>query len=158
MTHRVVVWGTGNVGRPALRAVAAHDELELAGRVERAEPEAARAAQPPGERGHGDPGARPRVVGVLGIPRRRAQRFHLLPERVAHLLQQPRFVDHLGPFESPGVGAAHDDAHPRQIDDRTDTAGGDQMAGAGTPDARGLALDGGRARCGGHEGDSGRRS
>lgn len=31
MTYRVVVWGTGNVGRPALRAVAAHDELELAG-------------------------------------------------------------------------------------------------------------------------------
>jgi hypothetical protein len=29
--HRVVVWGTGNVGRPALRAVAAHRDLELAG-------------------------------------------------------------------------------------------------------------------------------
>ncbi len=28
---RVVVWGTGNVGRPAIRAVAAHRELELAG-------------------------------------------------------------------------------------------------------------------------------
>jgi hypothetical protein len=33
MTHRVVVWGTGNVGRPALRAVAAHRDLELAGVV-----------------------------------------------------------------------------------------------------------------------------
>lgn len=31
MTHRVVVWGTGNVGRPALRAVVAHKELELVG-------------------------------------------------------------------------------------------------------------------------------
>lgn len=30
---RVVVWGTGNVGRPAIRAVAAHRELELAGVV-----------------------------------------------------------------------------------------------------------------------------
>jgi hypothetical protein len=33
MTKRVVVWGTGNVGRPALRAVLAHRELELAGVV-----------------------------------------------------------------------------------------------------------------------------
>jgi hypothetical protein len=31
MTARVVVWGTGNVGRPALRAVAAHRDLELVG-------------------------------------------------------------------------------------------------------------------------------
>lgn len=31
MTTRVVVWGTGNVGRPAIRAVAAHADLELAG-------------------------------------------------------------------------------------------------------------------------------
>ena len=30
MTHRVVVWGTGNVGRPAIRAVASHRDLELA--------------------------------------------------------------------------------------------------------------------------------
>lgn len=30
MTRRVVVWGTGNVGRPALRAVDAHRDLELA--------------------------------------------------------------------------------------------------------------------------------
>ena len=28
---RVVVWGTGNVGRPAIRAVAAHRDLELVG-------------------------------------------------------------------------------------------------------------------------------
>lgn len=28
---KVVVWGTGNVGRPAIRAVAAHRDLELAG-------------------------------------------------------------------------------------------------------------------------------
>lgn len=28
---KVVVWGTGNVGRPAIRAVAAHPDLELAG-------------------------------------------------------------------------------------------------------------------------------
>ncbi|MDP7382814.1 MAG: hypothetical protein QF382_01935, partial [Acidimicrobiales bacterium] len=28
---RVVVWGTGNVGRPAIRAVAAHRDLDLAG-------------------------------------------------------------------------------------------------------------------------------
>jgi 2,4-diaminopentanoate dehydrogenase len=28
---RVVVWGTGNVGRPAIRAVASHRDLELAG-------------------------------------------------------------------------------------------------------------------------------
>ena len=33
MTYRVVVWGTGNVGRPALRAVAAHRDLELVGVV-----------------------------------------------------------------------------------------------------------------------------
>ena len=32
MTLRVVVWGTGNVGRPAIRAVAAHRDLELVGR------------------------------------------------------------------------------------------------------------------------------
>lgn len=31
MTKRVVVWGTGNVGRPAIRAVVAHKELTLAG-------------------------------------------------------------------------------------------------------------------------------
>jgi hypothetical protein len=31
MTYRVVVWGTGNVGRPALRAIAAHRDLELVG-------------------------------------------------------------------------------------------------------------------------------
>lgn len=31
MTRRVVVWGTGNVGRPAIRAVLAHGDLELAG-------------------------------------------------------------------------------------------------------------------------------
>ena len=31
MNLRVVVWGTGNVGRPALRAIAAHRDLELAG-------------------------------------------------------------------------------------------------------------------------------
>ena len=30
---RVVVWGTGNVGRPAIRAIAAHHGLELAGVV-----------------------------------------------------------------------------------------------------------------------------
>lgn len=33
MTHRVVVWGTGNVGRPAIRAVVAHRDLELVGVV-----------------------------------------------------------------------------------------------------------------------------
>jgi hypothetical protein len=33
MTYRVVVWGTGNAGRPAIRAVAAHRDLELAGVV-----------------------------------------------------------------------------------------------------------------------------
>jgi hypothetical protein len=33
MTYRVVVWGTGNVGRPAIRAVAAHCDLELVGAV-----------------------------------------------------------------------------------------------------------------------------
>jgi hypothetical protein len=33
MTQRVVVWGTGNVGRPAIRAIAAHRELDLAGVV-----------------------------------------------------------------------------------------------------------------------------
>ena len=33
MTYRVVVWGTGNAGRPAVRAVAAHRDLELVGVV-----------------------------------------------------------------------------------------------------------------------------
>jgi hypothetical protein len=33
MTLRVAVWGTGNVGRPAIRAVNAHPDLELAGVV-----------------------------------------------------------------------------------------------------------------------------
>ena len=33
MTYRVVVWGTGNAGRPAIRAVAAHADLELTGVV-----------------------------------------------------------------------------------------------------------------------------
>ena len=31
--QRVVVWGTGNVGRPAIRAIAAHRDLELVGVV-----------------------------------------------------------------------------------------------------------------------------
>lgn len=31
MQKRVAVWGTGNVGRPAIRAVVAHQQLELAG-------------------------------------------------------------------------------------------------------------------------------
>jgi hypothetical protein len=31
MKKRVVVWGTGNVGRPAIRAVVAHKDLELVG-------------------------------------------------------------------------------------------------------------------------------
>lgn len=33
MTERVVVWGTGNVGRPAIRAIASHRDLELVGVV-----------------------------------------------------------------------------------------------------------------------------
>ena len=33
MGRRVVVWGTGNVGRPAIRAVAAHRDLDLVGVV-----------------------------------------------------------------------------------------------------------------------------
>ncbi len=33
MSFRVVVWGTGNVGRPAIRAVVAHGDLELVGVV-----------------------------------------------------------------------------------------------------------------------------
>jgi hypothetical protein len=33
MTYRVVVWGTGNVGRPAIRAIAGHRDLELVGVV-----------------------------------------------------------------------------------------------------------------------------
>jgi 2,4-diaminopentanoate dehydrogenase len=33
MSYRVVVWGTGNAGRPAIRAVAAHADLELVGVV-----------------------------------------------------------------------------------------------------------------------------
>ena len=31
MTSKVIVWGTGNVGRPALRAVLSHTDLELVG-------------------------------------------------------------------------------------------------------------------------------
>ena len=31
MSHRVVVWGPGNVGRPAIRGVVRHPELELCG-------------------------------------------------------------------------------------------------------------------------------
>ncbi len=33
MSKRVVVWGTGNVGRPAIRAVLSHRDLELIGVV-----------------------------------------------------------------------------------------------------------------------------
>lgn len=33
MSLRVAVWGTGNAGRPAIRAVAAHQDLELAGLI-----------------------------------------------------------------------------------------------------------------------------
>jgi hypothetical protein len=33
MGRRVVVWGSGNVGRPAIRAVAAHQDLDLVGVV-----------------------------------------------------------------------------------------------------------------------------
>ena len=35
---RVAVWGTGNMGRAAVRAVEAHPELELAGVVSRSQP------------------------------------------------------------------------------------------------------------------------
>ena len=35
MTKRVVVWGAGNVGRPAIRAVASHHGLELVGVIVR---------------------------------------------------------------------------------------------------------------------------
>jgi Uncharacterized conserved protein related to dihydrodipicolinate reductase len=31
MGKKVVVWGTGNVGRPAIRSVAANKDLDLAG-------------------------------------------------------------------------------------------------------------------------------
>ena len=31
MAYKVGVWGTGNVGRPAIRAVLSHSELELVG-------------------------------------------------------------------------------------------------------------------------------
>jgi hypothetical protein len=31
MTLKVIVWGTGNVGRPAIRAVLSHSQLELVG-------------------------------------------------------------------------------------------------------------------------------
>ncbi|MDA8752534.1 hypothetical protein N9M39_00055 [Halieaceae bacterium] len=33
MSYRVIVWGTGNVGRPAIRAVNSHRDLQLAGVV-----------------------------------------------------------------------------------------------------------------------------
>ncbi len=33
MAHKAVVWGTGNVGRPAIRAILTHDDLELVGAV-----------------------------------------------------------------------------------------------------------------------------
>ena len=33
MTYRVVLWGTGNVGRPAIRALDAHRDVELVGAV-----------------------------------------------------------------------------------------------------------------------------
>ena len=33
MTQNVAVWGTGNVGRPAIRAIAAHQDLELVGAI-----------------------------------------------------------------------------------------------------------------------------
>ena len=33
MSYKVAVWGTGNVGRPAIRAVMSHGDLELAGVV-----------------------------------------------------------------------------------------------------------------------------
>lgn len=33
MGHKVIVWGTGNVGRPAIRAIASHQDLELVGAI-----------------------------------------------------------------------------------------------------------------------------
>ena len=33
MKKRVIVWGTGNVGAPAIRAVLSHQDLELVGVV-----------------------------------------------------------------------------------------------------------------------------
>ena len=44
MGKKVVVWGTGNVGRPALRAVLAHPGLELAGVVVSSDAKAGRDA------------------------------------------------------------------------------------------------------------------
>lgn len=44
MKKRVVVWGTGNVGRPAIRAVLSHAELELVGVIVSSDDKAGRDA------------------------------------------------------------------------------------------------------------------
>jgi hypothetical protein len=44
MTYRVVVWGPGNVGRPAIHGVVAHPDLELAGVIVHSEEKAGRDA------------------------------------------------------------------------------------------------------------------
>ena len=44
MKKKVVVWGTGNVGRPAIRAVLSHAELELVGVIVSSDAKAGRDA------------------------------------------------------------------------------------------------------------------
>lgn len=65
MTYRVVVWGTGNAGRPAIRAVAAHRDLELAGVVVSNPAKVGRDAGEPGAAGGGNATAANRIVNAI---------------------------------------------------------------------------------------------
>ena len=134
------------------------DQLELARRVEWAEPVAARAAHPSGERRHRDAGTGDRVVGRVRIPWRMPQRPDLLPEYPLHRLQQARLVDRILVLGVPRVQAAHDHAHRRQVDGRAHPGGGNQMTRPRLPDPGGSTAlpdtgnTGGGIRRNGHAG------
>ncbi len=128
---RVHVLGQVRAPSPAV------DQLELAGRVQRAEPVAARAAHPPRERRHRHAGTRERVVVGVRIPRRVPQRPDLRSEYPLHRLQQARLVDRILVLGVPRVQAAHDHAHRRQVDGRAHPGGGDEVARPRLPDPGG---------------------
>ena len=113
------------------------DQLELARRVQRAEPVAARAAHPPRERRHRHAGTRERVIVGIRIPRRVPQRPDLRSEYPLHRLQQARLVDRILVLGVPRVQAAHDHAHRRQVDGRADPGGRDEVARPCLPDPGG---------------------
>jgi hypothetical protein len=110
------------------------DQLELPGRVQWTEAEAAGAADPAREGAdrNADPG--PRIVDGSRIPWRLPQGSHLRTENPPDLIEQTGLGDHLGSFRAPRLQAPDDDAHGGQIDNRANATGGDEVAWPGLAD------------------------